>query len=245
VSTPDPVPPAYYAGRPGPAGDWWTLLHPPYTAWHLAYVVIGAALAPHVDGARLAATLLAFFLAVGVGAHAADELHGRPLQSAIPTPVLVVTTGVSLTGAVAIGIAGIAVVGWRLAPFVAIGPVLAIGYCLELFGGRLHTDLGFALAWGAFPVVTAYVAQVGDPRPGVLLVAAGATLLALAQRSLSTPARGLRRRSAGVDGAIRCRDGRIVPLDVATLLAPLERTLRLLSWSVVTLAVGLLALRAH
>ena len=37
------LPPAFYA-RPsfasrGAIGDWWTLLHPPYTLWHLSYVV--------------------------------------------------------------------------------------------------------------------------------------------------------------------------------------------------------------
>ena len=30
---------------------------------------------------------------------------------------------------------------------------------LEWFGGLVHTDFGFAAAWGAFPVLTAYVAQ--------------------------------------------------------------------------------------
>ena len=60
------VRPAFYAARRGGWRDWWTILHPPYTAWHLSYVVIGATLAPHTDGAKLAATALAFFLAVGV-----------------------------------------------------------------------------------------------------------------------------------------------------------------------------------
>ena len=81
--------PAYYAARPGGWRDWWTLLHPPYTAWHLSYVVIGACLAPQVSLAPLLATLVAFFLAVGLAAHALDELNGRPLQTRIPAPTLV------------------------------------------------------------------------------------------------------------------------------------------------------------
>ncbi len=59
-----------------------TLLHPPYTAWNLANVAIGAALAPHLYPGRLAATLAAFFLAVGVCAHVLDELQGRPKSCA-------------------------------------------------------------------------------------------------------------------------------------------------------------------
>src|SRR5205814_465749 len=80
--------PAFYAARPGGWREWWTILHPPYTAWHLSYVVIGATLAPRTDGGRLTVTALAFFLAVGVAAHALDELHGRPLHTDIPSAVL-------------------------------------------------------------------------------------------------------------------------------------------------------------
>ncbi|TMK78270.1 MAG: hypothetical protein E6G46_11205 [Actinobacteria bacterium] len=57
--------PAFYAIRGGGWRDWWTILHPPYTVWHLSYVAIGVAAAPVVRFDRLAATLLAFFLAVG------------------------------------------------------------------------------------------------------------------------------------------------------------------------------------
>jgi len=73
--------------------DWVTLLHPPYTAWHLSYVAIGAALAPHFVAWRLGGTLVAFFLAVGVGAHALDELAGRPLQTGIPAVALAIAAG--------------------------------------------------------------------------------------------------------------------------------------------------------
>ena len=36
--------PAFYALAPGGWRDYVTLLHPPYTLWHLSYVAIGAAL---------------------------------------------------------------------------------------------------------------------------------------------------------------------------------------------------------
>jgi len=232
--------PAYYAAGPGSAREWWTILHPPYTAWHLAYVAIGAALAPRVDAGRLVASLVAFFAAVGVAAHALDELHGRPLRTHIPTRTLEVTAALGLLVAVGLGIAGIVVVGWWLVPFVVAGPVLALGYNLELFGGRIHTDLGFAAAWGAFPVLTAYVAQTGTLRIGAVVVAGAALLVSLAQRALSTPARALRRRTRAIVGRVELTDGRTVALDTTVLLAPLERALRCCSWAMVTLAVGLL-----
>ena len=231
--------PAYYAARPGGWRDWWTLLHPPYTAWHLSYVVIGAVLAPVVHLGTLVATLLAFFAAVGLAAHAADELHGRPLRTRISSSVLVAVLVVGLAAAVALGALGVVRVGWALVPFVVVGPMLVVAYNYELFGGRIHTDLGFALRWGAFPVLTAYVAQTATLALAPLLAAAGATALSLAQRRLSTPARALRRRVRAVEGRIELADGRSVPIDPTTLLAPLEGTLRALSWSVMLLAAGL------
>ena len=78
------VRPAFYALRQGGWRDYVTLLHAPYTAWHLSYVVVGGCLVAEVSWGRLGLTVLAFFLAMGIGAHALDELAGRPLQTAIP-----------------------------------------------------------------------------------------------------------------------------------------------------------------
>jgi hypothetical protein len=236
-------PPAYYAARPGGWRDWWTLLHPPYTAWHLSYAVIGAALAPHVLLSRLIATVLAFFLAVGLAAHALDELSGRPLRTRIPAPALVAVTVIGLAGALALGVFGVIRVGWPLIPFMVAGPVLVIGYNAELFGGVMHTDAGFAAAWGAFPVLTAYVAQAGTLAIAPVLAAAGAFCLSLAQRRLSTPARDIRRRAVRVDGSITFADGRVVPVTAGELIRPLEQALRSASWAIVLLAAALATAR--
>jgi len=234
---------AFYAARPGGWRDWWTLLHPPYTAWHLAYVVIGACLAPVVDTTRLIATLLAFFLAVGLAAHALDELHGRPLHTRIPGPTLVAVAAVGLAGAVGLGIAGVVQVGWALVPFLVVGPVLVLGYNYELFGGAIHNDVGFAASWGAFPVLTAYVAQTGRLALAPVLASLGAFALSAAQRALSTPARMLRRRADRVTGTVSLTDGEVVAVNRALLLAPLERALRAMSWAVVLTAAALAVAR--
>jgi hypothetical protein len=232
--------PAFYAARPGGWRDWWTMLHPPYTAWHLSYVVIGATLAPRTDGARLVATLLAFFFAVGVAAHALDELHGRPLRTAIPAAWLVGLGTGGLVIACALGFVGVATVGPGLLAFIVIGPVLVLGYNLELFGGWLHTDLGFAAAWGAFPVLVGYFVQAERLDLTAALGAAAALGFSLAQRSLSTPARALRRRVARLDGSVTMHDGSVRELNASVLLAPLERALNSMSWAMVALAVALL-----
>ncbi|MDR2987666.1 MAG: hypothetical protein LBV34_22800 [Nocardiopsaceae bacterium] len=238
-----PARPAYYAAGPGPLRDWWTLLHPPFTAWHLSYVVLGAMLAPQVRLDQLVAALIAFFLAVGLAAHALDELHGRPLRTAIPRSALIFVTVAGLAGAVALGAIGITRVGWGLLPFMIIGPLLVVGYNAELFGGAIHTDLGFAAAWGAFPALTGYVAQTGRLAVAPVVAAGAAMALSAGQRHLSTPARMLRRRTSAVTGSITLNSGEVTSLDATRLLEPLERALRSLSWGVVLLAAALATAR--
>jgi hypothetical protein len=236
--------PAYYAARGrGWRRDVWALLHPPYTAWHLSYVVLGAGLAPKVSALRLAATLVAFFLAVGIAAHALDELNGRPLRTSNPPLELRTAAVVALAGAVGLGLAALPVVGWGLLLFIALGVLFVFAYSLELLGGRMHGDFWFALSWGAFPLLTAYFAQTGSLSIGALVAAGGAFALSFGQRALSTPARALRRRTRSVSGVVTLSDGSHVPLDEATLLRPLERALRAFSWGVVAIAVALVSSR--
>ncbi len=217
------VRPAFYALRQGGWRDYVTLLHPPYTAWHLAYVAIGAALAPHFHLNRLLWALLAFFLAMGVAAHALDELKGSPLQTKIPSRVLVGLAAVSLAGAVAIGIGAARAWGYWLLVFVAFGAVAVPAYNLEL---ALHNELGFALLWGVFPVLTGYFVEAQTLRFEAFAAAAFAFATSAAQRALSTPVRQARREYATVAG-----------------IEVLERSLRLLAVAMVALGIALVAAR--
>jgi hypothetical protein len=217
--------PAFYAvGRgTGGLGDWLTLLHPPYTLWHLSYVAIGAALMPPLVLWRLGGTLVAFFLAVGIGAHALDELNGRPLGTGIGSGVLAATAGVTIAAAMVMGLLD---GGVRLLPFVVIGAILVCGYNLELLGGVLHSDLWFGAAWGAFPVLVGAYAQHWTLSAAAVVAAVAAFFLSMGQRALSTPARMLRRRTVAVRADVTFSDGTRQQLDRADLLAPIERALR-------------------
>jgi hypothetical protein len=235
--------PAFYALSGGGWRDFWSLLHPPYTVWHLSYVVMGACVAPRLHVRWLAETLVAFFLAMGIAAHALDELHGRPLRTRIPDGVLVGLAIVGLAGAVGLGVDGAAEVSPWIWAFIGAGLVLVPAYNLEWFGGAVHTDLGFALAWGAFPALTAGFAQGGRLTPAIVVVAAGCAALSAAQRVLSTPVRRLRRHVVSVEGAIVTDEGASEPLDAAALRAAPEAGLRLLSLAVPLLAGALLIAR--
>lgn len=235
--------PAFYALAPGGWRDYVTLLHVPYTAWHLSFVVIGATLAADFSAGRLGAAVLAFFLALGIAAHALDELKGRPLGTRIPERTLVALSVVSLAAAVGIGIAGAISFDLWLLVFVAVGALLVPVYNLELFGGAIHNGLGFALAWGAFPLLTGYFACAGAITWVALLATGYATLSSYAQSVLSTPVRHLRRRIASVSGTAELRDGGREPLTPEHLYGSQEAALRLLAAASVCLAGALLVLR--
>lgn len=234
--------PAYYAPVGSRSGDLVAILHPPYTAWHLSHVAIGAALAPNLDWRVLAGTLLAFFFGTGIAAHALDERNGRPLHTTLSDPVLTLLAVAGFVGALVVAVIG----AFELSPWVlvwaVIGAALAAGYALER-PRVLHTTLGFAAAWGGFPVLVGYWAQARSLTIGVVAVAAAATLISMAQRALSTPARYLRRQTERAE-MILLRDHHEERWNDERILATWERPLRLLAWAMVTLAVGLLTARA-
>jgi hypothetical protein len=235
--------PAFYALAPGGWRDYVTLLHPPYTLWHLSYVAIGAALAPHLEVERLVVALVAFFLAVGIGAHALDELNGHPLRTRISDRALVWLAALSIGSAVVIGVyASIAYTLW-LAPFVVAGAFIVCAYNLELFGGAFHSDAWFAIAWGAFPLLTAYLVTAERIGVDALLAAVFAAFLSLAQRHLSTQVRTVRRRVAAVDGTVELVDGHREPVTPQTLTRAPEAALQAMTVAIVTLAAALLVFR--
>jgi hypothetical protein len=235
--------PAFYALAGGGWRDLLTLLHPPYTAWHLSYFAIGAAVAPHIYLNRLLWGLAAFALAVGIAAHALDELHDRPLRTSLSDRTLIGLAASSLCGALAIGVAGILTVSVALLPLVAAGGLFLLAYNLELIGGRFHSDLWFALGWGAFPAFTGYFVNALEISWPGLLVSLACLAMSLAQRRLSTPARELRRRTQALSGTRTLADGSTQPLSLAGLLAPLDGALAAMSLAMVALAAALLAAR--
>jgi len=235
--------PSFYALSPGGWRDYVTLLHLPYTAWHLSYVVLGACAAAQFRPERLAQALVAFALGLGVAAHALDEYRGRPLQTRIPDRVLLGLAAASLAGSASVAAhAALTTSRWVLV-LAAVGVFLVLAYNLEWWGGRFHTDRWFALAWGAFPAFVGHWSQGLVVEPAGVIVVAAAYALSRAQRTLSRPARDLRRRVASVSGEVRYRDGRAQPLSRDRLREPLEAALKALSWAVPLVALAWLLTR--
>ena len=218
--------PAFYALRAGGWRDYVTVLHLPYTAWNLAYVALGATLAPRFRTDRMLWTMAAFALALGVAAHMLDELNGRPLKTQIPGKALVALAVASLASSCAIGIWAAVAWGYGLLGFVAAGALVVPAYNLEWFGGLVHNAWGLALAWAGFPVLTAYFAEAQTLRAQAFLAAGFATGMILVQRTLSTPVRQARRQAGTLAG-----------------VEPMERALRILPWTNVLLGAALVTAR--
>ncbi len=237
------VRPAFYALPTGAWRDYVTLLHFPYTVWHLSYVVLGAAAAPSVHLDRVGGLILAFFLAVGLGAHALDEFQGRPLRTSIPSGWLLVIAASSLTGALAIGVLAVLTISLWAIPFVLFGGFIVLDYNLEFGRGRLHSDVRFGLAWGGFPALVGYWANAERLDAPAFIIATACIVLSLTQRTLSNQARGLRRNAKVATGHIEYEDGHVEAISIPYILAAPERALRLLSLSVTLLAIGWLVTR--
>ena len=171
--------------------------------------------------------LAAFALAMGVAAHALDELNGRPLRTAHTAAGRSSCSPSSRSPARSRSASGAAIEwGLGLLVFVAVGGFLVPAYNLELFGGRFHTDWWFALTWGGFAALTGFFVEAQSIRLEGVLAAAYATALSLAQRRLSTPVRHARRTLGDTTGT-----------------EPLERALRALTWAAVLIACALVAAR--
>jgi hypothetical protein len=220
------VRPAFYALRTGGWRDYVTVLHLPYTAWNLSYVALGAALAPHFRTDRMVWTMAAFGLALGVAAHALDELNGRPLKTRIPSKGLVALAAASLAGACAIGVWAATAWSYGLLAFVAVGAVAVPAYNLEWFGGAVHNAWGLALSWAALPILTAYFAEAATLRAPAILAAGFGTAMILVQRTLSTPVRHARRSLGSLEG-----------------VEPMEQALRILPWANILLGAALVTAR--
>jgi hypothetical protein len=231
---------AFYARQGSSRADFWTLLHPPYTAWNISYVVVGSTLAPTVNWLVLTIILASFFCGTGIAAHALDELNGHPLKTGFSDKSLKLMSTVSLFVAFILStLASLLTTPWLLV-FYGAGAFLVLAYNLEWWHGLIHTDLGFALSWGAFPVIVGYWSQTGHFSLAALVAASAATLLSLAQRSLSTQARFVRRKTSSGSALFHTADNHDIKWDRQKILSTWEKPLRLLSWSVILLAISLL-----
>jgi hypothetical protein len=235
--------PSWYSSKnAGAVSDFINLLHPPYTLWHLSYVLIGIAMSPVIFLGRSVAVLVAFFLGLGLGAHALDETMGNPLRTRISKRRLYFVGFVSLSVAILIGIYYVVELSILILPFVAIESFFAVAYNLEVFEKRFHTDIVFALSWGSIPFLTGYFVNSLSFSIASLVMAVGIGLLTYVQRTLSTQARLFRRKIETVQ-SINLASGESIPMSSQELISPAEKSLKALTIMIFALSVALILTR--
>ncbi|HZQ61471.1 MAG TPA: hypothetical protein VFC24_09000 [Casimicrobiaceae bacterium] len=180
------------------------LLFLPYTGMVLSFTALGALLAPVIDWERVAALLVIYALALGIGAHALDAIGkgaAKPWGSVFASRTLRWIAGVSLAAAYAIG-------AWymqRYAPWlwpIAIAEgFFVLAYNLEWFDGRFHDDAWFAFSWGALPAMAGYMLQTNSLSLAALALAAGTAALSVVEIKASRPYKALR-QAARTGGAV-------------------------------------------
>lgn len=205
------------------------LLFLPYTGMCVSVAVIGSMLVADLHWDRVGAIALIYFLALGIGAHAADAIGSRSVKpwgayfSKRQMFLLMVT---SLVAAYAIGIFYIVFYVPLLAIVAVLEGFFLFAYNFEIWGGRFHNDFWFAVSWGALPVMAGYLIQTNDVDPLPFVVAGAAALVSLAEIRMSRPYKQLKKTGSDPKTA-----------------AGLEKRLKILSLSTIAFSLAFVAAR--
>jgi len=210
------------------------LLFLPYTGMVLSFSVVGAMLADVVHWDRVVATIIIYFLGLGIGAHALDAVGSKERK---PWGRVFSERGLWVVALTSIAAAyGVAV--YYMILFVPLLWIVAVlegffvfAYNLEWFGGKFHKDLWFAFSWGFLPVLTGYIMQTNEVSAAVLAIATAMGLFSLVEIKASRPYKGLKSRSGSLSQ------------DETALLERYETILKSISLGVLFLGVGMLIWR--
>ena len=242
---------AWYARHGGKLGELYTILHLPYTSMVLSYVLIGAALSPTLFADRLALTLLAYFLGLGISAHALNELNARHWGIALSKIDLQIAFLLPLLGALAIGLYGVEVMytvsdGNLLPPsilalFIVLETFFLFAYNTNYANGRFHSDIEFAFAWAFLPFLTSYYVHSLAMPVGIVLIGLALLATAMIEINLSRWCKDFRRRTNVTE--MRFEDGSLLPISTAVLIKNPEKALKLIVTVVDLLGIGLILVK--
>lgn len=209
------------------------LLFLPYTGMVLSFTVIGSMVAERIHWDRVAAIVVIYFLALGIGAHALDALGSKGVKpwgkvfSGIQLRLLAI---ISLVTAYAIGIYYMLFFTPLLWMIAVLEGFFLLAYNLEWFGGRFHTDEWFVVSWGVLPVLAGYVLQTNRISFPALILSLAAGQLSRVEIIASRPYKEMKRALSPAHEA-------------GDLLIRYERILKSISIGTILFALALVAWR--
>lgn len=144
------------------------MLFLPYTGMCISFVVWGSLLTGSADFERLAVLVLIYFVALGIGAHVADNIGSKKTKPwgnlfnkrqswLIILACLAFSYGLGLYYAL------------LYAPLLILIGIIEgfflFAYNFELFSGMFHKNYWFALSWGMLPFLAGFAIQTNTITP--------------------------------------------------------------------------------
>ena len=207
------------------------MLFLPYTGMCISFTIIGSMLSESIAWDRVLSIFIIYFLALGVSAHAADNLGSKKIKpwgnyfSTFELRLMVIG-GLSVSYILGI---------YYIIAFVPLLLIIAIiegfflfAYNFELFNGLFHNNFWFAVSWGALPLLAGFVIQTNSISVLSLISSIMAFLVAYIEIRISRKYKELKRKPQDV---VDCN------------VEKLERSLKVISLLTISFAVLLTVCR--
>jgi hypothetical protein len=207
------------------------MLFLPYTGMCISFTIIGSMLSESIAWDRVLSIFIIYFLALGVSAHAADNLGSKKIKPwgnffSIFELRLMVIGGLSVSYILGI---------YYIITFVPLLLIIAIiegfflfAYNFELFNGLFHNNFWFAVSWGGLPLLAGFVIQTNSISVLSLISSIMAFLVAYTEIRISRKYKELKRK----------------PQDIVDYkVEKLERSLKVISLITILFAVLLTVCR--
>ena len=141
------------------------MLFLPYTGMCISFTIIGSMLSESILWDRVLSIFIIYFLALGVSAHAADNLGSKkikPWGNFFTTFELKLMVIGGLSVSYAIGIYYIIIFTPLLLIIAIMEGFFLFAYNFELFNGFFHNNFWFAVSWGSLPLLAGFVIQTNS-----------------------------------------------------------------------------------
>jgi hypothetical protein len=207
------------------------MLFLPYTGMCISFTIIGSMLSESIAWDRVLSIFIIYFLALGVSAHAADNLGSKKIKpwgnffSTFELRLMVIG---GLSVSYILGIYYIITFAPLLLIIAIIEGFFLFAYNFELFNGLFHNNFWFAVSWGGLPLLAGFVIQTNSISVLSLISSIMAFLVAYTEIRISRKYKELKRK----------------PQDVVDFNAEkLERSLKVISLLTISFAVLLTVCR--
>jgi hypothetical protein len=207
------------------------MLFLPYTGMCISFTIIGSMLSESIAWDRVLSIFIIYFLALGVSAHAADNLGSKKIKpwgnyfSTFELRLMVIG---GLSVSYMLGIYYIITFAPLLLFIAIIEGFFLFAYNFELFNGLFHNNFWFAVSWGALPLLAGFVIQTNSISVLSLISSIMAFFVAYTEIRISRKYKELKRN----------------PQDVVDCNAEkLERSLKVISLLTISFAVLLTVCR--